>query len=137
MLRQLRRFASALAGVLVLQLVLGAAGACGMAAANGPVAHAHGQAAPAGGHTAGGHAHHAATAAGPAVADDSGARPPAPHHGAPTHCATAAGCAFDVSLVVSTAVADKSSPAPSRIAAPDDRAPASVVGTPEPPPPRA
>jgi hypothetical protein len=138
---RLRRFATALMGVLLLQVMLGAVGACAMTSGEVAVpvvrAASAGKTAPVGGHAAGKHAHAAASAPGQLASSHRDGEPPAPHHGTPSHCAAAVGCVFDAALAIATTALGESSPAVTRIAAPDDRAPASVVGTPEPPPPRA
>ncbi|HEX6630032.1 MAG TPA: hypothetical protein VF048_03035 [Gemmatimonadaceae bacterium] len=138
---RLRRFATALMGVLLLQVMLGAVGACAMtsgevAATLGP-AESVGKMAPFHGRGGEEHAQQAASAPGLMGSSHRDGEPPAPHHGTPSHCAAAVGCVFDAALAIATTALGESSPAVTRIAAPDDRAPASVVGTPEPPPPRA
>lgn len=140
MLRRLREFATALLGLLVFQLSpLGATAACLAPVGGGIVAEAtpgvadtgavHGQ-----GAAHGLHARGPDDTPQPRPADD-GAAPP--HHEGQKHCPASMACAVVAVAAVSSGLPGSGLRAAARIAAPDSAAPASVVGAPEPPPPRA
>lgn len=141
---RLRHFAAGLLAVLLLQVsLLGAGVTCApwlTSAAAGGTTHApaldashhggHGHH----GHGGGDRSHTAPAAADEHASDDA----PAPsHHGGQLHCATAASCAPAALAGAVTVAAGDGVAAAGRIAVPDARAPASVIGAPEPPPPRA
>jgi hypothetical protein len=134
---RLRRFAVALLGLLLVQLsLLGAGVACTVPAVGGPAASAaHGSAAGVA-HHAGGHAHDGGDVAG-ADALPSDDAPPSGHHDGRMHCPTTMACATAAIAVAASALPDGGILARAEIVAPDATAPASVVGAPEPPPPRA
>lgn len=140
MLRRLRGFATVLLGLLVFQLSpLGAATACLAPATAGMVADATLGAGDAGTlHGQGAHDQHARGPGGASqqpLPSDDGTAPR--HHEGQKHCPASMACAIVAVAAVSSGLPEGGPRAVARIAAPDSAAPASVVGAPEPPPPRA
>lgn len=137
MLHRLRRFAAALAGVLLLQLTLLGVGAACATPPAGPQA---GSVVAAGAHDDGHHAAHDGHAA-EAPRERQAPRGPAsgdapPHHDGRLHCPSATSCAGIAIAATTAAAADPGPRRVARVGARDAERPASVVGAPEPPPPR-
>ncbi|HEX5830392.1 MAG TPA: hypothetical protein VFY16_05380 [Gemmatimonadaceae bacterium] len=131
-MRRLRHFAAVLVGVLLLQMtLLGTGLACAAVPPEGGAEHAHAGArgAPAAGDTA--HGHH----------DAAPAHAPSPdRHGDATgqmHCPAAMSCTTGGEAAIATALPTAELEMAHQVAALDAAAPASIVGAPEPPPPRA
>ena len=133
-MHRLRRFAVALLGLLLVQLTLAGAGvACAV-----PTPDAAGSVA-ATEHDASGHAHHGtdlADAAGLASATHPDDAAPTRHHDGRLHCPSSMACASATIARAASMLPENALVAASEIAAPEDVAPASIVGAPEPPPPR-
>ena len=126
-MHRLRRFAAALLGVILLQVILLGSGAvCPemSVAASGAASRAAGDE----------HAGHAGHHAGAPVQRDDAATDP--HTPVPPHCVIAMNCSM-VAVAGATAGLPAADAIPTAlIAALDDTAPASRRGAPEPPPPR-
>lgn len=126
-MRRLCRFASALLGVLVLQVVLLGSGAV---CPEVPAAVSEQAAGGAGGEHAG-HQGHGPQA--PVERDDMATNPHAP---VPPHCVVAMNCSMVAVAGVSAGLPAASAASSMLVVACDDAAPASPRGAPEPPPPR-
>jgi Mrp family chromosome partitioning ATPase len=131
-MRRLRHLAAVLMGVLLLQMtLLGSGLACAAVPSEGGAEHAH-----AGAHgppSAGDaeHGHHDAAPTRAPASDRQGDSP------GQLHCLAAMSCTTGGVAAVATALPAAEPETAHRVAALDAAAPASIVGAPEPPPPRA